>query len=290
MLLETADISRHPPRTLFRGVRSAHAPARSWLDSLPSSATLAAQHILHAGIAFAPPGYQIVRSRQSTSFFMATFSGEGRVLADGQWQRLCAGQGCLLPAGILNAFETTGTEPWEFCWVCREHTFARAMTGAPTLGPYNPEPLRHAIMGLEAEAAGGGASAMHYHWSELIHLLEKRFAALTEVDASFSALWESVAATLAGPWSLETLAQTAGCSREKLRQLCSRYLGRSPMQHLSHLRLEKAARLLMESDSKLETIAGEVSFANGFILSKAFLKWSGVRPSEFRQTKSANQT
>lgn len=61
------------------------------------------------------------------------------------------------------------------------------------------------------------------------------------------------------------------------------------MQHLSHLRLQKAARLLMESDAKLETIASDVGFANGFVLSKAFLRWSGVRPSEFRQTAPANR-
>ncbi len=84
------------------------------------------------------------------------------------------------------------------------------------------------------------------------------------------------------PWSLGELSRRAHCSGEHLRRLCRRQLGRSPMQHVTYLRLRRAATLLTETDLKLEAIADDVGYANPFVFSNTFKKWTGWRPSEYR--------
>ena len=288
MHLPVEDITCHPPGTEFAGVRSPRGPMRPWLESLPSCAALATHHILHVGNANAPPGYRIVRTRQTTGFFFATLSGEGRVLVHGKWEKATAGTACLLPSFILNAFETTGDRSWRFCWVCREEPgspIPESEAIAPIFGAYDPAPLHHAVAGLRAESLGPAGAAMQYQWTELIYQLVIRFARGAPSDRCFANAWIEVAGKLGMPWSVENLAHACGCSREKLRRLCSQHFGRSPMQQVAHLRLRRAASLLAGTADKLETIARDVGYGNGFILSKAFLKWSGIRPSEFREKK-----
>jgi AraC-like DNA-binding protein len=67
-----------------------------------------------------------------------------------------------------------------------------------------------------------------------------------------------------------------------LRRLCRRELGRSPMHHVIFLRMRHAAKLLAATDDKIETIAGEVGYANPFVFSTTFKKWVGWRPSDYR--------
>jgi len=54
------------------------------------------------------------------------------------------------------------------------------------------------------------------------------------------------------------------------------------MQHLTYLRMRRAAELLTTTNDKVETIARAVGYENPFAFSNRFLKWVGVRPSEHR--------
>ena len=85
------------------------------------------------------------------------------------------------------------------------------------------------------------------------------------------------------------MARRAHCSGEHLRRLCRKQLGRSPMQHVTYLRFRHAANLLTETDLKLEAIAAEIGYANAFVFSNSFKKWTGRRPSDYR-TKAPTAT
>ena len=85
------------------------------------------------------------------------------------------------------------------------------------------------------------------------------------------------------------MARRAHCSGEHLRRLCRKQLGRSPMQHVTYLRFRHAANLLTETDPKLEAIAAEIGYANAFVFSNSFKKWTGRRPSDYR-TKAPTAT
>ncbi|MDN5860168.1 MAG: AraC family transcriptional regulator [Pseudonocardia sp.] len=87
----------------------------------------------------------------------------------------------------------------------------------------------------------------------------------------------------AHPWSVSTLAGTAGVSRAKFASRFTTVVGEPPMTYLTSWRLALAADLLHEPDATLEAIARRVGYSNGFALSAAFKRVRGISPTEHRR-------
>jgi len=54
------------------------------------------------------------------------------------------------------------------------------------------------------------------------------------------------------------------------------------MHQVTYLRMERAAKLLITTPDKIESIASTVGYANPFVFSRTFKKWIGWPPSEYR--------
>ncbi len=267
-------------------VRADASDARDWLLETPVCPLLAQHHIAHVGLMEAGSSFEMSRPDQSGTFMLACYGGSGLVRADGQWKKVTAGHACLLPPFVTNAMRSTGREPWRMCWVryleSRESN-PIVSAGSPVLGAYDPNPLLHAIQGLHAECAGANAPAALHLWTELIHAYVLRFAQPHQTDARLWKLWDAVEKHLDHPWTLEDLAARACVCKEHLRRLCRNELGRSPMQHVTFLRMQAARHLLSTTDEKVETITREVGYSNPHTFSNTFKKWIGWRPSENRR-------
>lgn len=283
------DISVHGNATRMTGVKSPDAEFRPWIASFPVCPCLSHYNIAHVGIMEAAPPYQIVRTNQSSTYFMACYGGRGRVLIDGHWRECKAGMACLLPPHIYNAFYALPGERWRFCWVCYvQPAGQRPISGAasPVLARYDHVPLHSAIAALIHECQSGGPPPLIQKWVDLINDYVLRFARPPNGDARLRNLWERVASQLAEPWTLERLAREAGYSTEHLRRLCHMEVGRSPMHHIIYLRMRRAAELLAATNEKIEAIAQAVGYQNPFAFSKAFHKWIGWQPSAYRAANS----
>lgn len=57
----------------------------------------------------------------------------------------------------------------------------------------------------------------------------------------------------------------------------------NPLQYLTSIRVKKACRLLLQTEWKLDVIAENCGYENGFYLSRVFSKTMGVSPSEFKK-------
>jgi transcriptional regulator GlxA family with amidase domain len=118
--------------------------------------------------------------------------------------------------------------------------------------------------------------------TELIQGYVERFAQPWQQDDRLWRLWERVSQDVGRDWTLHELAHLAHVSAEHLRRLCRRALGRTPMHHVTWLRMRKAAELLSTTNLKVETVSHEVGYQNPFVFSNTFKKWIGWRPSEHR--------
>jgi AraC-like DNA-binding protein len=282
----TQDIEVHGEATRYRVVRSDDSDMRGWMRDEPVCPLLAHHHIAHCGIMHAAPPFEVVRADQSGTFMLACLDGEGVVLADGQWKRIRAGHACLLPPFVMNALKCLPEKPWTFAWVrYRESREARPIVSSlsPVSGLFEVGPLRAAIEGLHGECCSENGGLALHHWSELVHHYVVRFAQPHTIDDRMWRVWQRVETDLARPWTLDQLADIGCISGEHLRRLCRKELGRSPMQHLTHLRLQRARHLLSITDDKVEVIARAVGFESVFTFSNTFKKWIGWRPSEFRR-------
>lgn len=285
---ELVDVTVHSPRTRMRGVQATKVDPRPWIEGFPVCQALNQYQMIHIGIQETHAPMKIVRTKQTTTYFLACINGQGRVLIDGRWRICREGYACLLPAHTLNAFEALPKSNWEFCWVCYQRsTEQRPIAGAttPVMARYDPLPLRSAILGLMYESNGPAQPQLMHEWTDLVHAYVLRFAQPSDQPDQLKLLWERVVSHLADDWSLSRLATEAGYSNEHLRRLCQRQLGRSPMHQVIYLRMRRAAELLSSTDLTIEAVSHEIGYQNPFVFSNAFTKWIGWRPSEYRRKK-----
>ena len=285
---ELTDITIHSTRTRMTGVKAVNVESRPWIANFPTCQTLNQYSMVHVGIQEAVAPTRIVRTKQTSTYFLACFGGRGNVLIDGRWRICREGYACLLPAHTLNAFEAIRGSRWNFCWVCYQRPAGQrpiADVTSPVMARFDPLPLRSAIQGLMYECNGPGQPTLIQEWTDLIHAYVLRFAQPTEQPDQLRLLWERVASHLADDWTLARLAREAGYSNEHLRRLCRRQLGRSPVHQVVYLRMRRAAELLATTGQTIESISHEVGYGNPFVFSNAFTRWIGWRPSEYRRKK-----
>lgn len=232
--------------------------------------------------------YRMVRMRSVHSHIVAAMSGRGRAYVDGKVVDWLPGQVLLAPVGAHHAFEVRGDGPWRIAWVFFDDTVA-----APALQ------LRQArlieadardfvatLQMLTREAAGPAQPAVMQALVTLLDACARRLAGADAIDQRLWRLWSQVEADLARNWSVAALAREAHMSEEHLRRLCQRYCQRSPMDHVTRLRLRRAATMLRSSPEKLDAIAHQVGYASVYSFSAAFRRWSGTPPARFRRDTS----
>ncbi len=87
------------------------------------------------------------------------------------------------------------------------------------------------------------------------------------------------------PFSLPALARDCGLSVSRFAHLFQAQMGTSPQKYHEQMRLRWARQLLRSSSLPISEIAANLGYANAFYFSKRFKAFSGISPSEFRQTQ-----
>ncbi len=87
----------------------------------------------------------------------------------------------------------------------------------------------------------------------------------------------------AAPLSVQAVAAMAGVSREHLSRLTRRHLGRSLREVIQIRRQEMACRLLLDTQLSVEEIAASLGYQHPPSFDRAFRRWLGVTPSDYRR-------
>jgi len=87
-------------------------------------------------------------------------------------------------------------------------------------------------------------------------------------------------------WTLADLAREVGVSRTILIERFNAQLGFPPMTYLSNWRMQIAAGLLTNGSQPLARIADEVGYHSEAAFSRAFKRFTGVPPSEWRNQET----
>ncbi|MCA9707748.1 MAG: AraC family transcriptional regulator, partial [Myxococcales bacterium] len=86
----------------------------------------------------------------------------------------------------------------------------------------------------------------------------------------------------AKPHTLESVARAAGMSRSAFSEHFTQTFGRSAMDLLREIRLDRAAQLLRTSELPVQTVAERVGFASRSAFSKAFRARFEIDPAGYR--------
>ncbi len=283
---------------LARGVESCNAIITEgvtippWFHKTKTCHLLDTHLIKHCGIVTARAPFHIVRTNPSGCYFLACHQGQGNVMFEGHWKTISAGEACLLPPHTCNSLHVSEKQSWSYSWV-RFHenngNHPGSSTDKPIFNSFDSHTLRTALQGLILEANRSKPSQHdQHHWVELINSHVIRFHSLSNLDERLRRVWQTASQDLAADWSLNSLADLANMSSEHFRRLNQKQLHRSPIKHLTYLRMSEAARLLLTTDEKVATIADTVGYHNAFSFSNAFNSHFGRRPSNYRSDLSSS--
>lgn len=217
-------------------------------------------------------------------------------------------------ADVLNAVEYVGEGPLVYggggagcCLVCGEFAFDDMgnhplLENLPTKlyvpgdNSYNSQWLDGAMGFIAHEAARlePGAHAIIDRLAEIILIQVIRATLDTSKeqipflavfsDPRLNQVLTAIHSNPADDWSVERLGQIANMSRSSFSNRFSELTHMTPLQYVIFVRLQKASRLLLETDAALIAIAEQIGYQSEAAFSQAFKKQYGMRPGEFRRS------
>ena len=94
---------------------------------------------------------------------------------------------------------------------------------------------------------------------------------------------EYIRAFFTEPLQLADIAKVACLSPNHLLRSYAQVFGRTPHQHITELRIEKAKKLLANFDLNMTDITFEIGFLNPVSFSKMFKQHIGISPLHYRK-------
>ncbi|HTV18035.1 MAG TPA: AraC family transcriptional regulator [Polyangiaceae bacterium] len=163
-------------------------------------------------------------------------------------------------------------------------------------GPSDPLGKLIELALSESEAPRAGGECILSRLSELlfVELVRRYLAALPPENVSWLAGLrdESIGRVLAElhnrpthDWSLDELGREVGMSRSALAERFTHFVGVPPMQYLAQWRMQLASSLLSGTTLSLAEIAARVGYGSETALSRAYKRWVGVSPGEWRRER-----
>lgn len=132
------------------------------------------------------------------------------------------------------------------------------------------------------------STAVHFHRLEGILLRLSEGSALPEkpvVSRSDPRIGRALIyaqKNLSQRFTVGEWAQFVGLSESRFSHLFTEQMNETPVEHLERLRLERAYRLLVQTNLKIGEVASQCGYANIHYFSNRFAQYYGVRPSAVR--------
>lgn len=206
------------------------------------------------------------------------------------------GQIAVIPAGVEHRYHAEGPNRVvvaDFAAECAAPVQALRRKSA-----FRPQDARLIALTatLQAEARSGGLRDPLVAEALLRYLVAALSAAVEpeRVVGSAAAHRQVVTATemflqehFRQPVTVATIAAVVGVSPSHLHRIFREVTGSTLVEHVHHLRLAAAARLLQETDQTVLAITHEVGFASQSHLSRLFTRHFGCAPGRYREQTHA---
>ncbi len=255
-------------------------------------------------------GYEKCRSMHSFGpgvrnhyLFHYVISGKGTLRANDKEDHssdhvLSGGLGFLIEPGYVNHYWADKADPWEYIWVefggmrAREFVEAAGLSYAnPVYHPDTPENglrlLREmtAIVNSDESSYLSSIGHMYLFMDCLTKTSQSRkqmqggriseFYAREAVHFIEQHYQENI--------TVEELAKFCRLDRSYFGKVFKSEMGQSPQEFLIRYRMEKAAELLVLTNSSVGDIGAAVGYNNSLHFSRAFKGIHGMSPREYRQ-------
>ena len=252
---------------------------------------------LIVGHSFYEPGYLLQRNNFNNFLIMYISKGECSILADGRSYSAKAGEFVLLDC--YKPHQYGHSDAWEAVWVHFDGILAREYFQEITSHHGNVLKLDNSkllsytlqsIYDLFRTAAPIVESSLSKHITSILDGLltaapsgEKSLAYSHIVADSIAFISEHFAEQI----SLEDIAGKSHLSLYHFARLFAQETGATPHQYLIRTRIAAAQYMLKSTDISVKAIAYNTGFNSESNFCYTFKKWTGVTPSQYRDSPHA---
>jgi len=251
------------------------------------------QGIIMGGLSYWSKDYRLTRNRSPHHLVLYTLGGSAWLtIGQGRPMELSAGDLLIAPAQSVYAYRTRGSR-WKSAWLHLRpgSQWDALMDGEPRVRKaLSADKIVRAMSGYieEANLQGVDPAPALQAYVELMGVylqreLESGSLRQARRNHRLKAILGRVQLNLRQEWTVDKLAALAGTSRAQLHRILPELTGRSPMKMIHALRMDRASELLIYTGQTLAAIAEEVGYDNPFSFSKAFKRYTGTSPAEFRK-------
>jgi len=238
-------------------------------------------------------------------YFLCISGGRGSLELDGVAYALAAGNAVLLPGGSSAVLRGAAGGRLRYYavryryvhveWDGAQAALRDPGCAAPPLGPFvkvqSPFGVLEQVRNMhrlwtEGEEAAGKQGKLNLMFMQLIHdLAEHQQLSDTELTTKRSILECARYIERHYKEALErnALAKRFSISSSYFSVLFKKYLGCSPVQYITKVRMEKAMALLKESNKPVSVVALEVGYNDPLYFTRVFTRQVGVTPKQFRE-------
>lgn len=228
--------------------------------------------------------------------FQYTLSGFGTVVIDGVSHSVSPNQAFMVEIpGDHHYYLPPQSDHWEFIFILIRpsnltelwENIIQRLSPIPII-PLDSSPI-HSIYHLYREASTNRigdlfrASSLVYHFVMELYRFSKLPSSSQEdwpqsIRDSIQYMNEHYHLAI----SLEQIAEHIGLSKFHFNRLFTRTTGRTPIQYLTQIRLEKAVDLIRTTTHNFEEIAQQIGLTSGSYFAKVFKLHIGCSPSDYR--------
>ena len=242
--------------------------------------------------------YHYIIRKEGCSQYILIYCTEGKgwFSVDGKRTNVNANQFFVIPEGVSHSYGSSNNDPWSIYWVHFNGTQASYFLENNRTNHISPSKIsriddriqlfEEIIQNLEM---GYSLENVHYANICLLHFLAsfkyisqfrqiRRIREKDLIDDTIYFMKEFVHEKL----TLKTIASEIGLSPSQYSLVFRRKTGRSPMDYLLHLRIQKACQFLDATDFRIKEIALKVGYDDPYYFSRIFKKVMGTSPVNYR--------
>ena len=265
---------------------------------------LAANSIRQIGICRAQDNYLVSRRKPSFHMVIYTFSGQGSISLDNQEAYNLQPETLItIPSGLANKIALQ-SEHWDFCWLmledCTQWSKLNSAINFASITPHQGAFFKNCLEGVVLDCNVKDSSfeqLADIQLTALVKLLNNSvFPSEPEKVINSHTLrrlqhgFDYIGQRLHRHWKVCDLAELVHCSPAHLHKLCKKHFNRGPMKILTQLRMEKARRLLIDSDYSVTDISGIVGYAESGNFASRYKKYWHESPRQSRKTPRVKST
>jgi AraC-like DNA-binding protein len=254
--------------------------------------------ILIAGISHLTKGYLAERFPSYYNLILYCHQGTGCIEENGRTIDIHENEVLIAPTGITFSYHPT-TPKWNISWIHLIDSPEWNSLVSPSLLVHKAQWGRQVTKLMESyieEAGTRRTDSQHIlklYTETLVFYLKRELGtenpAVIEAREMLQKLWVRVHGSLQHKWSVEEMASSTGLCKTKLNRLCVKIHKTTPMNMVTAMRMERAAEMLSFTNYSLTMIADETGYENSFAFSKAFKRYAGICPKEYRNRQISTQ-